>query len=386
LVAGPLAAKLFALYGADVIKVERPGVGDLARRAGPFPRDYPDPEQSGLFLYLNTNKRGLTLDLSKPTGAAMFRQLLAETDLVVEGFRPGTLDRWGLSASALQAINPRLVVCSITNFGQSGPYRDWSASELIFQAMSGFMYAVGEPEREPLWVPIHLAQQVAGLYAFITSLASIELAGLAGQGSGNVVDISIHEAMLELEDLFLTANAYSGDIRRRVGERSTVAYPSKIFGTHDGYIQVNATTEREWQTLAGLLGQPELTEDARFRTRPLRVQHARELDEILIPWIAGYSARELSSLLQAARITSAPIETAVGILESPQLSARGFFQRVRHPVAGLLTYPGAPFPMSATPPAPLTAAPTLGQHNAEIYATLGYRQEDLAALMANGVI
>jgi crotonobetainyl-CoA:carnitine CoA-transferase CaiB-like acyl-CoA transferase len=367
-VAGPFCTKLLADYGADVIKVERPDKGDPARGYGPFPADSRHAEKSGVFLYLNTNKRSVTIDIATKHGQLAIKQLARESDIVVESFRPGTLDRYGLSYRELTAVQPRVVLCSISNFGQTGPYRDYAATELVFQAMSGFMVGSGEPEREPVWVPLFLAQQAAGVIAYAHCLAAFRYAGSTGEGLH--LDVSIHEAILELQDLMMAAFFYSGSVRRRTGYRRDTNHPANILPCKDGYVPLQVALPQDWKELTKLIGHPEMADDPRFSTGHDRARYADEIDAVLVPWLAQHTSNEVFQQAQERRIPASVLLDAPGVLASPQLQSRAFLSQINHPVAGSYRYPGPPFPMSKSPVGRQRPAPGLGEHNREILANL----------------
>jgi CoA:oxalate CoA-transferase len=360
-IAGPFCTKLFADYGADVVKVEPPG-GDPARRFGPFRDDAPDEDAGGLFAYLNANKRGIILDLTTPRGREAAIELARESDVLVESFRPGTLARFGLSYEQLAAVNPRLVVCSISNFGQTGPYRDYAATELVLQAMSGLTFGSGEPEREPLWTPLYLAQQTAGVMAYINCLASVSYVRAVGEGVA--LDISIQESLMEVQELMMAAYFYSGSIRRRLGHRRETNHPANILPCKDGYVPMLVVLPRDWRALAELIGRPEMADDPRFITGPARARHADEIDTVLVPWLAQHTGEEVYRLAQQQRIPISRVLDAGGILRSPHLRERGFFRTVDS-----MLMPGPPFAATPAPPA-ARPAPRLGEHNHEVIGSL----------------
>ena len=390
-IAGPYCTKLLADYGAEVIKVERPGVGDGARRLGPFYRDDPHMEKSGLFLHLNTNKKGITLDLEVGSGIKIFKELVREVEILVENFEPRVMGELGLSYEVLEKINPRLVMTSISNFGQSGPYRDYKATEIVSFAMSPHMYSEGEPDREPLKFPGYKAQYLAGTYGVVATMGAF--LGSQVSGVGQHVDVSIMECLSSLPEgaTVLINYAFSGEgaVIRRTGYRREGVYPWAVYPCQDGYIFIFAMLPMMWPRVARWLGMPALVDDPRFAFADpkARGEHHSDFDAILLPWLLERTRVEVVKSAQAERIPLTPVYTIDDVLEDAQFNARGFFTEVEHPVVGRVTYPGLPFKLPEVPTVPHQPAPLLGQHNQEIYGGwLGYNQDDLVRLRERGII
>lgn len=382
-ISGPYCTKVLADYGAEVIKVEKPEIGDGARAIGPFLGDDPHHEKSGLFLYLNTTKKGVTLNLKSETGVRIFKDLIRDTDILVESFSPGVMPRLGLSYEILEEINPRLVMTSITNFGQSGPYRDYKATELVVDAMGGWSAIIGHPDREPLKPGGNQAQFVAGLFGAIGTLTAFYAQEITGLGQ--YLDISIMDAVLYIQMNITNMYSYNGMIRKRNGNRVWPP-PGTILPCKDGYIGAIAVTTQQWETLCHWMGMPELIDDPRFRTNTDRALNADELDAILISWLGEYKEEELLREGQKRRLPFAVPASAKRLLESEHLKERGFFMDVDHPIAGKITYPGAQFKLGHVP-YELKPAPLLGKHNEEIYCgRLSYSKDDLVRLRKEGVI
>ncbi|MCH7800160.1 MAG: CoA transferase [Chloroflexi bacterium] len=383
-VAGPYCAKLLADFGAEVIKVERPGVGDPTRRSGPFARDIPDPDRSLPFLYLNTSKRSVTLDIKSDAGQDILKQLVRDAHLVIENFRPDTLQRLGLGFEELQKINPSLVMVSISNFGQTGPYRDYEATDIVEYALGGLMYIFGLNEREPLKHSMNQAQYKAGANAASGAAIAVLRQQLTGQGQW--VDVSIQESVASALRDTATAYGYTGVVKwRQPGETGEI--PRGPVRVSDGYIMPITFGAVDWKATAEFLDAPALS-DEKFATPQSRVQNAEELDAILVE---AFQKREKFEIFYEAhkqrRLIYGVVHDPKEALENPQYIWREFFQEIEHPVAGALTYPGAPFIMSETPWRVSSPAPTLGQHNQEIYQDrLGMSQAELAQLFSAGVI
>jgi CoA:oxalate CoA-transferase len=377
-VAGPFCTKLLAGLGAEVIKVEPRGSGDLTRRAGPFPGAEPHPEQSALFLYLNTGKKSVTLDIANRTGAAILRRLAQECDILVESFRPGYLDPWGLSYDALEGLNRGLIYTSVTPFGQSGPYREYRGSELIAQATGGLMQTVGLPDREPLKVGGHAALYTTGISAF--SATMIALYARDVQGHGQHVDVSAMETMA-------VAQIHSS-IHQQFG-RTPVRRESPLVRARDGWVSPGlerGVRQDTWPRVCDLIGRPDLKDDPLFNTPEARREHQQELLAILGAWIATKPKEEVYHILQELRSVAGYVATVEDLFTSRQLTARQFFQAIEHPYTGEGKYPGAPFGIQGNTWRH-ARAPLLGEHNGAIYGgRLGFSPEELARLRGLGII
>ncbi len=380
-ISGPYSTKLLADYGAEVIKIERPGEGDPARNMGSFPGDEPHREKSGIFLFLNSNKKGITLNLSDKSGIAIFEKLIQGADILVENFGPGVMASLGLDRQSLAEINPSLIMTSISYFGQGGPYRDYEGSDIIAQAMGGLMHMTGEPEREPLKPPGSQAEFQAGLNAAVATLTALYFRDQTGEGQ--YIDVSVQEAVASILEAAVATYSYSGFIRGRLGSRHHLQCPSRTMRCRDGWIHVQAGAN--WDHFAAFLQAPRLMEPRLASI--LRYHYADEVEGLIQPWLMQHGAEEAFTSGQEWRIPFAMVLGIEELGEDPQYKARGFFQEIDHPVAGRLAYPGAPFRMSQTPWRTCRPAPLLGEHNEEIYVgRLGFTDEDLARLRQNGVI
>ncbi len=384
-VAGPLCTKLLADYGADVIKIEPPGRGDPARWIAPFLHDLPHPERSGLFLHLNTNKRGITLNLKTETGRAIFLKLLSAADIVVENFRPRVMPSLGLDYATLSGIKPNLVMTSISNFGQTGPYRDWSASDLILYAMGHEMWGTGQPDSEPGGMANKLSLHIAGLMACMATLGAFY--GAQFQGAGQQVDLSIMEVLASSIDRrapSLLAYQYCGERAVRIPSVHGIDAPPFVNYCADGFFEITVGINW-WADFVRAIGE-DWIKDPVFRPPVREVATRERFDSYWIPWCMARNKKEIVAIFQQAGIPCAPLNTTEDLLADPQLADRGFFVQIDHPAAGRLTYPGAPFRLTQSPFAIRRPAPLLGQHNAEVLGDLGYDANDLAVLSAAGVI
>jgi len=388
-IAGPYCTKLLADYGADVIKVERPGVGDPARRMGPFLGDDPHPDKSGLFLHLNTSKRGVTLNLKSGSGQKLFRELLAGVDILMENFAPRVMPSLGLAYEELEKVNPKLVMTSISNFGQTGPYRDFKASELILYGMGGAMNETGTLDRYPLKKGGSAIQYQAGTIAAVATMLALFSSRL--QGVGQHVDVPIFESQMGTIDRrmsHLLSYQYNGETSHRPDPlQEPAGFPVGVYACKDGFFQI-AGGFVFWSRICQMIDRPDLADDPGFNT-PQGQRDPENLERFSIiwyPWIAEHTKLEIVTAGQAAGVLCGPISTSEDLMNEPHWKERGFWEEIEHPVAGKLTYPGAPFKMAETPWQASRPAPRLGEHNAEVFGELEYSKEDLVRLRESGVI
>jgi crotonobetainyl-CoA:carnitine CoA-transferase CaiB-like acyl-CoA transferase len=385
-IAGPYCTKLLADYGAEVIKIERPGTGDPSRQLPPFFHDNPDPEGSLHFLYLNTSKRGVTLDLKSDRGREIGLELASRADVVVESFRPGVLDRLGLGWETLHAANPRLVLTSISNFGQTGPYRDLPASELVVYGMSGVMTISGREDRSPLKHGLSQGQYDAGANAaWVTAMMTLWQAQGA---SGQWVDISIFDTLSSTLVLNEPYYAWMGGVqgRRPADGDATGNGLSDIMPCADGYVIVQYRPSEPWKTIADLLEEPAL-DDPRFETNDGRMLHSNELFELIRDALADKKKHELFHRAAELHVLSGIVQDPSDLFNCPQLSARGYWVDVDHPTTGNLKYAGAPVRVPGTTWSISRPAPLLGQHTDEVlHGELGIGDQELHSLRAQNVI
>lgn len=386
-VAGPYSTKLLADYGADVIKVERPGTGDAARSMGPFPGDVPHPEKSGLFLHLNTNKRSITLNLKSVAGRNIARELCREADLVVESFRPGTMARFGLGFEALQSLNPLLVMTSISNFGQTGPYRDYKTSDILVYSMGGEMISTGLEDREPVKLGPNVLLYQAGSVAAVASVGALFLS--QGDGPGQQVDVSIMETQtgsIDRRMSALIAYQYTGETSKRTPMGGS-GYPTGVYPCADGYLEVTGGQTYLPRIVQALGNPPELMDPKWYTPDAQADPELRfEFEKHFLTWTMERSKAEAWHTAQDAGVLSAPLNTMEDLANDQHFAGRGAFAQISHPAAGSLKYPGRPFIMSESPWEVRRPAPMLGQHNREILQELGYSAEDMVRLRVQGVI
>jgi len=386
LVAGPYSTKLLADLGAEVIKIEPPGAGDDARRRGPFLQDNPHPELSGLFLYLNTNKLGVTLDVTTNTGKNILIDLIKQTDIFVEDRPPAMMDEMGLTYRELRKLNPGLVMTSITPFGQTGPYRDYKAYELnsYHAGGEGYLLPTQSPDlsREPVKGGSLAGDCVCGLSAAIATLAAAYRMGATGLGQH--IDVSKQDVLMTMALLEVAMFANMGIVRNRIERPLLMPTPMEC---QDGYIMVSALTDREWGSVVEFMGNPAWAEDERFSQWLSRHLSGDEINPPVREFVKQYKKEELFHQLQNKAIAAAPVNTAEDLVKSPQTEARGFFAEIDHPKAGKLKYPTAPYKFSRTPWKAERAAPLIGEHNEFVYCDrLGYDKRDLVAMKEAGII
>ena len=377
-VAGPFCTKLLAGLGAEVLKVEPPGFGDVSRRAGPFPHNAPNAEQSATFLYLNTGKKSITLDITQPTGTAILQRLVQMCDILVESFAPGFLEQLELGYTALERLNPGLIYTSITPCGQTGPYRAYQGADIVAQALGALMCTIGLPDREPLKIGGNAALYTTGMSAFSATMLALYVRDT--EDYGQHVDVSAMET--------LTVAQIHSSLNHQLGRPST-RRDSTLIQAQDGWVHpglergVRADT---WPQVCALIGRPELLDDPKFTTPELRREHQQELLAIISEWTATRPKEEIYHTLQALQSVAGYVATVPDLLSSAQLQERQFFQTLDHPCTGAAQYPGAPLRIHGVT-WQHDRAPCLGEHNREIYCDrLGYTAEALAHLYGGGVI
>lgn len=379
-VAGPYSTKLMAGFGAEVIKVERPKTGDKLRSIGPFFKNREGLETSIPFLWLNTGKRSITLNLKTEKGVEILKELVKDADVVIENFSPRVMPSLGLGYETLQEINPGLVMASISNFGQTGPYTDYKADEIELDAMSGLMYVTGDAEKPPLASGPAVCQYSAGLHAYVAILFALFQRGSKGQGQ--YVDVSIMECGIEHIETRLSNFLELGKNSKR-GPHSFA--PWGLYACRDGYAAIICAPFRHWTRGAELFDEPRLLEE-KYRHVRGRVQHRDEVNALVQPWLSAHTRKEIFQAGQEHDLAFGYLANFGEVLESPQHEARGFFVEVDHPAVGKHKYCGPPFKMSQTP-WESDRAPLLGEHNQAIYGDLlGYSSRQIDHLRKQRVI
>jgi crotonobetainyl-CoA:carnitine CoA-transferase CaiB-like acyl-CoA transferase len=359
---GPYCAMLLADHGADVIKIERPNGGDDARGMPPFVGG-----ESAPFMIWNRNKRSVVIDLKTEAGKAQLLELIDTADVLIENFRPGTLDRLGLGWTTLSARNPRLIYAAISGFGQTGPYRERGGFDLIMQGMSGLMSVTGPRDGPPHRMPIAISDVAAGMHLAVGVLVALEARHHTGRGQ--LVETSLLEAALSFGVYEAAHVAATGERPPRLGQAHRGSSPYQVFPTADGWITVGAAQNNFWARLCAMLGVPELARDARFATNGDRVRNNDELVSLLEPRFKTKPSAHWLDLLQAAGIPAGPVLHFEEAIADPQVVARGMAVDTQHPAAGTFKTLGIPVKLSQTPGALRRPAPRLGEHTEEV---LGY--------------
>ena len=382
----PFCSKILADASAEVVKIEEPVKGDPARSYGPFPNDIPHPEKSGLFLYLNTSKLGITLNIKKATGREIFLQLLSQAEVFVENTPPGLLPELELDYEALKDRYPQLVYASISPFGRTGPYANYKAYDINSAALGGTSEQLGRLGREPLQIPFHNGGYKTGLAAASAVVTALLVRGRTGKGQA--IDMAEADvwATNQTGSHFLSYQA-SGEVSSRVAERPQ-QFPGTFVACKDGYMALGLSQRIQWLNLLQVVGKPEWAEDPKYRERGnLSEEAVQELEAVIKPWFLAHTKEEAFQLFRAKEVPVTPIMTAADLVNSPQEVARGFFTQVDREQSGPLRYPGAPYQMSQTPVHIRRPAPLLGEHNEEVYCNrLAYSTEDLAAFRRDGII
>ncbi|MGW6402946.1 CaiB/BaiF CoA transferase family protein [Streptomyces sp. NPDC055134] len=383
-IAAPSAGRLMADLGAEVVKVERPLGGDELRRWRLH-----EGNTSLLFRLMNRNKRSLTLDLKHPEGRAVALDLIRRSDVVLENFRPGTLERWQLGIKQMQAVNPGVILTRISGYGQTGPYRDRPGFGGVAEAVGGLRHLTGYADRPPTRVGISLADSVAGLYAVIGSLAALQRRAATGQGE--TVDVALYEAIYSLmESLTPDYDAFCVE-RERTGSALPGIAPSNTYACSDGsHVVISGNGDAIFKRLMRVIGRPDLAEAAELADNAGRVEHVDELDEALAKWTGQLTHDEVLKRLEAGQIPSGPIFTAADIAKDPHYAARGMLERHHVAVSAgderEVTFPGIVPKFSAEPGRTRWMGPELGEHTDAVLAELGIDEARREALRDLGVV
>jgi crotonobetainyl-CoA:carnitine CoA-transferase CaiB-like acyl-CoA transferase len=386
-ISGPYCVKMMADLGADVIKIEKPGSGDLARGWGPFPGDIPHTEKSGLFLFLNTNKSGITLNVESEQGRQIFRRLVARADVLVESYPRREMARLGFDYLGLKELNSSLIMTSITPFGQAGPFKDYQGCDLIASHTSSEAFGnpaegVHDMERySPLKGPAHAADFMTGLTAAVCTVSAV-VSRRRGE-PGRHVDVSAQESLASVTRQELAFCLCEGLCpTRQIGRkrRGGILYSCK-----DGYVCI--WIGPHWQKLVAMMGNPDWAQAEIFQNPTSRAEHMEDFNRLVELWTREHTTAEIDRLGIEYDVPLAPVRTVKELVADEQLAYRDFFVDIDHPVAGKFKYPGAPYKLAATPWEIRRRAPLLGEHNEEIYGRLlGYSPQDLVRMREAGII
>ena len=380
-VAGPYCSMFLGDLGAEVVKVEQPGLGDDTRGWGP---PFAGGE-SAYYLCINRNKKSLTLDLKSKRAVELLRELVKSADVIIENFRPGTMERLGLGEKELRALNPRLIFASLTGFGADGPMSDWPGYDLIVQAWGGLMSITGTPDGEPVKVGVAIIDLVAGL--MLGNAITAALFAREKSGVGQRIDTSLLEA--EIASLINVGSNYliGGTVPARWGNAHPNIVPYQNFKTADGYLVIGVASEVIWKRFCQAIGRSELTDDRRFADNSKRVQNRAELVSLLSEMFLKRNNQAWFDRLTAAEVPCAPVQSIDQVFQAPQVLHRDMLMEVEHPTAGKVRMAGMPVKFSLTPASVRLPPPLLGQHNTEILKSwLGMNAEAIEELKREKII
>jgi formyl-CoA transferase len=381
LIAGPFCGQILGDMGAEVIKIEAPGQGDPMRHWGPQKRGTP----SVWWPVIGRNKKAITLDLRQAAGQSLFKDLCLKADVVIENFRPGTLEKWDCGWETLSRLNPRLILVRVSGYGQTGPYSQRAGYGGIGEAMGGLRYIVGEPDRPPSRVGISIGDSLAAVHACMGTLAALHHRDRTGVGQ--VVDAAIYESVLNMMESLVTEYDQLGHVRERSGPILPRIAPSNVYPTRDGIVMIGANQDTVFARLCEAMECPALAQDARYRDHTARGEHQQELDTLIAQWTARLETRELLARLEQYGIPSGLIYRTADMLQDPHFAAREAIVTTEHPDFGALRMQNVAPRLSASPSSIRTPAPELGQHNDEIYGgLLGLDDAARQELRSRGVI
>jgi formyl-CoA transferase/CoA:oxalate CoA-transferase len=376
---GPFCTMIMGDLGAEIIKVETPGVGDDTRAWGPpFIQG-----ESAYFLSINRNKKSITLNLKKEQGKEIFYKLARECDVLIENFLPGTTERLGIDYEKMKSVNPGLVYCSISGYGQDGPYREFPGYDLLLQGVGGLMSITGEDERPPVRIGTALIDAGAGMYAVIGILAALKVKEKTGQGQ--YIDISLLDSAVSWLTYMASNYFASGKDPRRLGSAHPNIVPYQAYKAKDQYFILAVGNEAIWQRFCTAVGL-DIADDPRFRTNELRVQNREELNSLLDAFLGQKEADAWIEILDKHRIPCGPINTISRVAAHPQVKHREMVVELDHPKAGPIKVLGNPIKMSGTPLEVKNPPPLLGQNTEEILQALGYTEADIQALKTAEVV
>lgn len=382
ILSGPYASMVLCDLGAEVIKVERPPNGDISRTTGPYQNGF-----SSYYFSVNRGKKSMAMDLRNPEGRSLFLRLAENVDVVMENFTPGTMDRLGIGWEVLSQNNPRLIMASTSGFGQTGPYRDRPALDIIVQAMGGVMSITGEPGGRPVRPGVSFGDVVAGLYTAIGILAALQERHKSGLGQH--VDISMLDCQVSVLENAISRYFVSGEVPKPIGTRHPSATPFQAFPTADGYVVValGFGVVDQWTLLCSLLETPELIDDPRFNTGPKRTKHHAELEPLLEAAFRRKTTDEWLDLLLEAEIPSGPIRSIDQVVKDPQVLHRGMIQEMTHRTAGTIPIANTPVRLSRSESGIKGPPADFGEHTAEVLGSLlGVTPDEVAGLVERGVV
>jgi crotonobetainyl-CoA:carnitine CoA-transferase CaiB-like acyl-CoA transferase len=389
--AGPWCTQTLADLGADVIKVERPGAGDDTRGWGPpflKDRDGQDTAEAAYYLGTNRNKRSITVDIAKPEGQALIREMAQQCDVFIENFKVGDMARYGLDSERLLAENPRLVYCSITGFGQTGPYRDRAGYDYAIQGLGGLMSVTGErddrPGGGPQKVGVAVADLFTGMYATVAILAALRHRDQTGRGQA--IDMALLDAQVAMLANLGANYLVTGVAPKRVGNAHVNIVPYQVFEVADGHLILAVGNDTQYAKFCEIAGCPELAADPRFQKNADRVRHREVLVPLLAERMKQRGKRDWLQALEAAKVPCGPINSLDEVFADPQVRERDMTVTVPHPLSGELKLVGSPMKFSETPVQVRRPPPLLGEHTAEVLAEFGIDDAQRLALKERGVL
>lgn len=382
-VAGPFGATLFGEFGAEIIKVEMPEIGDPARQFGPIYQG-----KSLTWTVLGRNKKSITLDLRKPKGQELLKRLVKESDLLVENFRPGTMEKWGLGYEVLKKANPKIIMARVSGFGQDGPYKDRAAFDRVASGMGGLTYLTGYPDSPPVRVGLNLCDEIAGLFQAFGALVALYHRDKNGEARGQWVDVSLIEAIQRTLEGVIAEYHKMGTIRERVGNLNDVVAPADNFLTRDGrWVVFVLTSDALWQRFLKVMGREDLGEDPRFLRNTDRLKNRDAMHAIIGKWFGEHTVAEIDRIFGEKGIPYGLVYSAKDICEDPQNIFRGNIVEVEDPEIGPVRMQGVTPRLSETPGKIASSAPQIGEHNREIYGSLlGLTDREMQELKKEGVI
>jgi formyl-CoA transferase len=381
LIAGPFCARLLAEFGAEVIKIESPDGGDPLRKWRKLHKG------TSLWWYAQArNKKSVTLNLKMPEAQEIVRKLAAGADIVVENFRPGAMEKWGLGWEALSALNPRLIMVRLSGFGQTGPYRDRPGFGAIGESMGGLRYVTGYPDRAPVRVGVSIGDSIAALHGVIGALTALHHRNVNG-GRGQFVDVALYEAVFNMMESVLPEYGMFGHVRERSGASLPGIVPSNTYVTRDGkYVVIGANSDSIFKRMMNTIGRPDLANDPSLARNDGRVARTEEIEKVIGDWVAANDLERVLDVLEKAEVPSGKIFDIADIVRDPHYAARDMIREYRLKDGAAVMLPEIVPKLSETPGETRWIGPELGEHNAEVLAALGYSEAEQKALKSRGVI